>query len=106
ELSAPGGMELHGTRLQREEGVVAPLANAGPGVDPGSPLADDDRPGGHVLAAERLHAEPLGLGVASVLGGAAALLVCHGRSRVAKSRGRAPAPTQSRPAPRPPRRAA
>src|SRR6266508_3355225 len=46
-------------------------------MDPRPPLADDDGAGVDFLTSERLHPEPLGLGVAPILGRAAALLVCH-----------------------------
>src|SRR5947207_15503408 len=47
-------------------------------MDPGSALAHDDRAGGHLLTAERLDPEPLGLGIPAVPRRAAALLVRHG----------------------------
>src|SRR5215831_11003802 len=62
---------------QREEAVVARLADAGTGQDVGAALADDDRARGDPLAAERLHAHTLRVGVAAVAGRAAALLVRH-----------------------------
>src|SRR5438105_9715525 len=82
ELPAARGVKLDLPVGQREEGVVGALADALAGMDPGPPLADDHAPGRDLLAAERLHAETLGLGVPAVLGGAAALLVCHRAKRV------------------------
>ena len=62
---------------QREQRVVAATADALAGVEVGAALADDDLARVHVLAAEALHAEPLGVGVAAVAAGRRALLVCH-----------------------------
>src|SRR5205809_529890 len=45
-------------------------------------LPDDDRAGRDLLPGEALDPESLGLGVSSVAGGPAALLVRHGRTRV------------------------
>src|SRR5918995_405260 len=64
-------------RLRREQGVVPALADALAGMDPGPALTHDDRAGGHLLTAEHLDAEPLGLGVSPVAGRTAALLVSH-----------------------------
>ncbi len=46
-------------------------------VELGAALADEDLAGLDDLAAEALHAEPLGVGVAAVAGAGRALLVCH-----------------------------
>ena len=47
------------------------------GVEVGAALAHDDLAGVDDLAAVPLDAEALGVGVATVLGGRGALLVCH-----------------------------
>src|SRR3990170_2280815 len=60
-----------------EQGVVAALADVRAGVHLGAPLADDDGTGFHGLAVEGLGPEPLGVGVAAVLGRAAALGLRH-----------------------------
>src|SRR5205807_9450179 len=62
---------------QGEEAVVAGLTDAHAGLDMRAALADDDRAHGHDLAAVRLDAQLLRVGVAAVAGGAAALLVRH-----------------------------
>src|SRR5205823_14408101 len=62
---------------QRVEAVVAALADADAGQDVGAALPDDDRAGGDALAAVRLHAQALRVGVTAVAGRAAALLVRH-----------------------------
>src|SRR6266511_3067789 len=49
-----------------EQRVVTATADVEAGVDAGAALADQDRPRGDELAAEPLHTEPLGLGVAAV----------------------------------------
>src|SRR5690606_30575425 len=69
--------ELHATVHQREQRVVLADADVDAGVEPRAALAHDDRPGGHDLATERLHAQHLGFGIAAVTGRAAALLLCH-----------------------------
>ena len=66
---------VHLAVLQGEQGVVAALAHVDAGVDVGAALAHQDITRQHKLAVAALHAQALGLGVAAVLGGAAALLV-------------------------------
>ena len=74
-LAAP--VELDDALAQREERVVAADPDAGAGAEARAALPDDDHAGLDLLAGEDLHAEPLRLGVAAVLRGAEALLVCH-----------------------------
>src|SRR5438552_6982328 len=62
---------------QREEGVVATLLDADAGPDVAAALADQDGPRRDGLAPEHLDAQTLGVGVSTVAGGAAALLVRH-----------------------------
>src|SRR5437764_10561874 len=76
-------MELDRAGHRGEERVVPTLAHTCPGVDVGTALAHDDRARRDLLSGEALDPEALGLGVASVAGGPAALLVRHDRSRVA-----------------------
>ena len=70
-------VELHDALTQREERVVAAESDARAWAEPRPALAHEDHPGLHLLAGEDLDAEPLALGVATVLRGAEALLVCH-----------------------------
>src|SRR5690625_1439049 len=70
--------ELHRSGLEREQGVVPAAAHVATRVEVGAPLADEDLAGLHGLAAKALDTEPLRVGVAPVLGGAGALLRCHG----------------------------
>ena len=63
---------------KREQRVVAAAADVVAGVEVGAALAEDDLAGLDLLAAEPLHAEALGVGVAAVTAGRRALLVCHG----------------------------
>src|SRR5258706_1475814 len=63
---------------QREQRVVLADADVGAGMELGAALAHDDRAGRNHLAAERLHAEHLGLRIAAVPGGTAAFFLCHG----------------------------
>src|SRR4051812_9752039 len=74
--TAPGA-ELDRTGCEREQRVVATAADVVARVEVRAALADDDLAGVDDLAAEALHAEALGVGVAPVLGGRGALLVCH-----------------------------
>src|SRR4029077_1232923 len=60
-----------------EDRVVLAEAGAGAGPEARPALADEDHPRRHVLAAEELHAEHLGLRVAAVPRRAESLLVCH-----------------------------
>src|SRR5437763_1784616 len=77
DLAATVGAELHRTGLEGEQRVVATAADTGAGVEVGAALADQDLTRVDDLTAEALHAESLGIGVATVPGGRCALLVCH-----------------------------
>ena len=57
--------------------AVKAATDAGARVEVRAALAHDDLAGVDRLASEALHAEALGVGVAPVLGGRCALLVCH-----------------------------
>ena len=59
---------VHRTRRQREQGVVAAAADVVAGVEVRAALADDDLAGVDLLAAEPLDAQPLAVGVAPVPG--------------------------------------
>src|ERR1700688_3213855 len=59
-------VELHDAGDLREKRVVAADAHVRSGVEPSTPLANDDRATGHKLAGEALHAEHLGLRIAAV----------------------------------------
>src|SRR4051794_19771956 len=77
DLAATTPSELDSTCRQREERVVAATADVGAGVEVRAALANDDLAGVDELAAEALHAEPLRVGIAAVLGRGCALFVCH-----------------------------
>src|SRR3954453_12035422 len=77
DAAPAAGAELDVARDQREQGVVATATDARARVEVGAPLTHDDLTGVDQLAAVALHAEALGVGVAAVLGGRRALLVCH-----------------------------
>src|ERR1022692_3081634 len=74
---APPRAELDLARHQGEQGVVAAAADADARVEVRAALAHQDLAGVDDLAAETLHAEPLGVGVTPVPAGRRALLVCH-----------------------------
>src|SRR4051812_34573960 len=57
--------------------VVLADAHAEARLEAGAALADDDLAAGDGLTGEDLHAEALGVRVATVAGGAQALLMCH-----------------------------
>src|SRR5207248_11133700 len=61
-----------------EQRVVAAPADAETRVELGAALADEDLARAHDLAAEALHAQVLGAGVASVARAGRTLLVSHG----------------------------
>src|SRR3982751_543928 len=71
------GAELDVAADEREQGVVAAATHAATGVEVGAALAHDDLARVEELPAVALHAEPLGVGVPTVLGRGRALLVCH-----------------------------
>src|SRR5690606_8948249 len=61
----------------REQGVVAAEADVVARVEGGAALAHEDVAGQHVLAAELLHAEALGVRVATVTRRTTGFLVSH-----------------------------
>ena len=63
---------------EREKRMVLTNADVRAGMKLGTTLANDDRTGRNLLAAEHLHAQHLGLGVAAVPCGTAALFLCPG----------------------------
>src|SRR5689334_17581267 len=65
---------------QREQGVVLTQTDVGARMPLGAALARDDVAGKHLLAAENLQAEALGVRVAAVARGAACFLVGHDES--------------------------
>src|SRR5262245_34496448 len=69
--------ELDAARLEREQRVVGADAHVLARAVRRAALAHEDVAGEDFLAAELLHAEPLRLGLAAVLGTAACFLVCH-----------------------------
>src|SRR5690606_37599395 len=77
DLAAALRSELDRTGREREQGVVPAASDVVAGVEVGATLTHDDLTGVDELAAEALHAEALRIGVAAVLGGRCALLVCH-----------------------------
>src|SRR6195952_824387 len=77
DATAPLGAELHVARDQREQGVVLATADAAAGVEVSAALAHDDLAGVDELTAVALHAEALGVGVATVLGRRCSLFVSH-----------------------------
>src|SRR5690606_19984082 len=64
---------------EREQRVIAADADIRSRMKARAPLAHDDVAGRDALAAEALHAEPFGFGIAAVLRAAACLFVCHRR---------------------------
>src|SRR5688572_22126536 len=79
--------ERHRTGSEREQRVVAAAADAQARVEVGATLAHDDLAGLDDLAAEALHAEALGVRVATVAGRRCALLVCHVEVSPSRCRG-------------------
>src|SRR5690606_11272109 len=71
-------LEGHTAVDEGEQRVVTALPDVLAGVELGAALAHDNVAGPHHLAAVPLDAAPLRIGVAAVLGRAAALFVCHG----------------------------
>lgn len=73
---------LDGAILESEKGMVAANPHVAAGMEARAPLADQDRPGEYEFAAETLDAQPLGMAVTAVLGGALSFFVCHGKESV------------------------
>src|SRR5688572_9181546 len=71
-------LEPHHPADQREQGIVAGPSHVLAGMKPGAALRDENAAGRHRFAPVALHAEVLGIAVASVPAGTDALLVCHG----------------------------
>ena len=70
------GLELHFAVNQRKHGVVFAKADVFACVIVGAALANDDVASDNRFTAETLHAEALGLRVATVTGRAACFLMC------------------------------
>src|SRR6476469_3935848 len=78
ELAAPPTvLELDDAVDLGEERVVLAQTDVLAGVELRAALADDDRAPRDRLAAERLHAQVLGVGVAAVTAGALSFFMCH-----------------------------
>jgi hypothetical protein len=73
-----GGAKLNYTWGQCEQGVILAAPNVVSGVKVGSTLANNNFARINFLATETLHAEALGITVASVTGAGCTLLMCHG----------------------------
>src|SRR5690606_4343795 len=69
--------ERHLAGFGGEDGVIATEAHIGARVELRAALANDDVACKHLLAAEALHAEALGIRIAAVASGAACFLVGH-----------------------------
>ena len=69
--------ELHLAVREGEQGVVATAADVLAWMEVGAALAHDDGAGGDGRAVEDLDAEPLGVRITAVAGGAAALGLGH-----------------------------
>src|SRR5688572_11338388 len=70
-------LELDLAVLQREDRVIAAQADIEAGMELGASLADDDGAGGDELPAVDFDSSVLCIAVATVLGGALTLLMCH-----------------------------
>src|SRR6185503_12753676 len=77
DADAPSRFELDLAVDQAEEREIAAGADVLVLDPPGAALAHDDAAGPDHLAVADLDAETLGMGVAAVLGRAAAFLMCH-----------------------------
>src|SRR5205807_5416628 len=84
-----------------EERVVPADTDVGAGLEARTALPDQDRTGGHLLAAEFLHAEALRFTVAAVARTANSLFVSHCFPTLPLSRSRLPSPRARRLTPRP-----
>src|SRR5262245_36197894 len=70
-------LETDSARDLGKERVVLSAANIGAGMDVSSALTNDDRTGSDEFSREALHAQPLAVRVAPVLGAAYAFFMCH-----------------------------
>src|SRR6476660_4474966 len=77
DAATTAGAELDRTGGQGEQRVLAAPTDVGARVEVGAALPYDDLAGVGELTAEARHTGALGVGVAAVLGGRGALLVCH-----------------------------
>jgi len=77
DASAAVRSELNPAGCEGEQGVVLAASHVVAGVEVGAALANDDLAGVDFLAAETLHAQALGIGVAAVTGTGNALFGCH-----------------------------
>ena len=68
-------LELDGAVNQSKQGVIAADADVNAGMDVGASLANQDVAGQDELTVCTLHAQALGLGITTVLGRTAALVV-------------------------------
>src|SRR4051794_39472563 len=75
--ATPAVLELHGAGPRGEDRVVLADADALARLEAGPALAHDDLAAVHDLPCEDLHAEALGVRVASVAAGAESLLMSH-----------------------------
>src|SRR5262245_61333341 len=75
--AAAFAVELDRAIDQREERVVAALADAFAGVELCTQLTDDDVAGDDLLAAVSLHTAALTVGIATVAAGALTFFMCH-----------------------------
>src|ERR1700747_2008850 len=80
-LLGPLLLKPHLARHLREQGVVGADPDVRARAHLRAALAHDDVAGQHLLAAEALHSQPFGVGVAPVLGAAACLFMCHASTR-------------------------
>src|SRR3954449_7733819 len=77
DAAAAAGLEVHATGPGGEDRVVLADAGALARLEARAALAHDDLAARHDLAREHLHAEALGVAVASVAAGAESLLMSH-----------------------------
>src|SRR5205085_9219570 len=86
EFAAPPFfLELAHAGDEREEGVVAAAPDVVARLEAGAALADQNLAAQHRLAAEALHAQPLGIRIAPVARTAYAFFVCHNSSAKVRS---------------------
>src|SRR5439155_22947381 len=71
-------LEFHAPRDLRKDRVVFAEARVEPRSEPAATLPHDDRAAAHHVPVVRLHAEPLGVGVAAVACAALSFFMSHG----------------------------